>query len=68
MEYIAGDDVGSMLTSEGHRFSVEQILKWADQLLDALDYLHNQENQVFTAILSRRISRSHRAEIGRAHV
>ena len=46
MEYIAGDDVGCMLTSEGHRFSVEQILKWADQLLDALDYLHNQENQV----------------------
>ena len=46
MEYIAGDDVGSMLMTEGNKFSVEQILKWADQLLDALDYLHKQENPV----------------------
>src|SRR4051812_23304912 len=42
MEYIPGDDVGSMLDPEHPRFTVEQILKWADQLLDALDYLHNQ--------------------------
>src|SRR3954467_9802053 len=42
MEYIPGDDVGSMLDPEHPKFSVEQILKWADQLLDALDYLHNQ--------------------------
>ena len=43
MEYIAGDDVGSMLDPDHHKFSVENVLKWADQLLDALDYLHNQE-------------------------
>jgi predicted Ser/Thr protein kinase len=42
MEYIPGDDVGSMLDPEHPRFTLEQILKWADQLLDALDYLHNQ--------------------------
>lgn len=42
MEYIAGEDVGSMLDPDNHRFPVDEVLKWADQLLDALDYLHNQ--------------------------
>ena len=42
MEYIPGDDVGSMIESGQNAFSVEQVMKWADQLLDALDYLHNQ--------------------------
>lgn len=46
MEFIPGDDVGSMLEPGENKFTVEQILKWADQLLDALDYLHNQENPV----------------------
>ncbi len=46
MEYIPGDDVGSMLEPGRDRFSVEQVLKWADQLLDALDYLHTQDNPV----------------------
>ncbi len=42
MEYIPGEDVASMIESDHASFTVEQILKWADQLLDALDYLHNQ--------------------------
>lgn len=42
MEYIAGDDVGSMLDVTHERVPVETVLKWADQLLDALDYLHTQ--------------------------
>ena len=46
MEYIPGDDVGSMLDPDKQAFSVEQVQKWADQLLDALDYLHNQEMPV----------------------
>lgn len=46
MEYIPGDDLGSILIPGENKFTVEQILKWADQLLDALDYLHNQENPV----------------------
>ncbi|MGB2752584.1 MAG: serine/threonine-protein kinase [Pyrinomonadaceae bacterium] len=46
MEYIPGDDVGSMLDPEKQAFTVEQVQKWADQLLDALDYLHNQEMPV----------------------
>jgi serine/threonine protein kinase len=43
MEYIPGDDVAAMLENTSIKFTVEQVMKWADQLLDALDYLHNQE-------------------------
>jgi serine/threonine protein kinase len=46
MEYIAGDDVGSILERAEKPFAVDQVMKWADQLLDALDYLHNQVNPV----------------------
>ena len=46
MEYIPGEDVGSMLDPDKQAFTVEQVQKWADQLLDALDYLHNQEMPV----------------------
>ncbi len=46
MEFIPGEDVAAMLASSGKAFPVEQVLKWADQLLDALDYLHNQEMPV----------------------
>lgn len=43
MEYIPGDDVAAMLENTSLKFTVEQVMKWADQLLDALDYLHTQE-------------------------
>src|SRR5436190_18079424 len=42
MEYIQGEDLCCMLEGMGKPFDVDQVLKWADQLLDALDYLHNQ--------------------------
>src|SRR5215203_6773861 len=42
MEYIPGDDICCVLEN-GERVPVEKMLLWADQLLDALDYLHNQE-------------------------
>jgi serine/threonine protein kinase len=42
MEFIQGEDLCNMLEKRGAPFDVEQVLKWADQLLDALDYLHNQ--------------------------
>src|SRR4029079_271923 len=42
MEYIAGEDVATILERDQKPFAVDQVLKWADQLLDALDYLHNQ--------------------------
>ena len=46
MEFIQGDDVASILERDKKPFEVSQVLKWADHLLDALDYLHTQSNPV----------------------
>src|SRR5215210_7312139 len=47
MEYIPGEDLSQMLKARGGAgFPVKQVLGWADQLLDALDYLHTQEPSV----------------------
>jgi eukaryotic-like serine/threonine-protein kinase len=43
MELIAGDDLAELLTQRQVPFLLEDVLKWADQLLDALDYLHTLE-------------------------
>ena len=43
MDFIAGDDLGAMLVARGDPFPVEQVLGWADQLLDALDFLHTHD-------------------------
>lgn len=42
MEYIPGDDVATILEGQNTPFPFETVQKWAVQLLDALDYLHNQ--------------------------
>lgn len=42
MEFIDGDDLSEQIEQEGHAFAVGDVLNWADQLLDALDYLHSQ--------------------------
>jgi len=46
MEYIAGDDLSEKLKDRGGAFPLSEVLNWADQLLDALDYLHTQEPSV----------------------
>jgi eukaryotic-like serine/threonine-protein kinase len=46
MEYIAGDDLAEKLKERGGAFTLSEVLNWADQLLDALDYLHTQEPPV----------------------
>ncbi|HWT03548.1 MAG TPA: serine/threonine-protein kinase [Pyrinomonadaceae bacterium] len=43
MEFIAGDDLAEKLKERGGAFPLSEVLSWADQLLDALDYLHTQE-------------------------
>lgn len=43
MEYIAGEDLSELLEKRGGAFPVSQVFDWADQLLDALDFLHTQE-------------------------
>ena len=40
MELIAGDDLCDLLEKQQKPFTLEEVLPWADQLLDALDYLH----------------------------
>jgi serine/threonine protein kinase len=40
MDYVEGEDLLGMLQRQGRAFTVDQVLKWADQLLDALHYLH----------------------------
>ncbi|HEY7546582.1 MAG TPA: serine/threonine-protein kinase, partial [Blastocatellia bacterium] len=42
MEYIPGDDLASLIDERDNPFSPEEVLSWADQLLDALDYLHTR--------------------------
>ncbi len=46
MQYIAGEDLAAMLTERNGAFPQEDVLLWADQLCDALDYLHTQDPQI----------------------
>lgn len=46
MQYIPGDDLSEMMAKRQGPFPASQVLSWADQLLDALDYLHTQEPQI----------------------
>src|SRR5215207_3551675 len=39
MEFIAGDDLGRLLDT-GRAFAPTEVMGWAEQLLDALEYLH----------------------------
>jgi WD40 repeat protein len=40
MDYVEGEDLLGMLQKQATAFTVDEVLKWADQLLDALHYLH----------------------------
>ncbi len=43
MELVDGDDLGALLAKQKNkRFAVKEVLEWSFQILDALDYLHNQ--------------------------
>ena len=46
MQYIPGDDLSEMMIRKRGPFPANQVLTWADQLLDALDYLHTQDPQI----------------------
>ncbi len=43
MEHIAGDDLAKRLELAQKPFPVSWVMFWADQLLDALSYLHSHE-------------------------
>jgi serine/threonine protein kinase len=42
MELVPGDDLETLLHTQGQPFDIAQVLAWADQLLDALEFLHGQ--------------------------
>jgi len=47
MQFVAGPDIEEMRRRrEGGSFPPAQVLAWADQLLDALEYLHTQQPPV----------------------
>lgn len=50
MQFIPGDDLGTILSRQSKKFlsanAIPWVLSWADQLLDALAYLHSQEYPV----------------------
>ena len=46
MQFIPGDDLSEMMAKKRGPFPADQVLTWADQLLDALDYLHTQDPQI----------------------
>jgi serine/threonine protein kinase len=46
MQYIAGEDLAAMLLERKGPFPQAEVLRWAEQLCDALDYLHTQDPQI----------------------
>jgi serine/threonine protein kinase len=46
MQYIPGEDLFEMQARRGSGFPQADVLQWADQLCDALDYLHTQDPQI----------------------
>lgn len=48
MQYIPGDDLGTILERQAKKFlaanAIPWVLNWADQLLDALTYLHESQD------------------------
>ncbi len=46
MQYIPGDDFGVLLEQRREPFPAAQVAEWADQLLAALQYLHEHDPQV----------------------
>ena len=46
MQFIPGEDLFEMQTRRQSAFPQTEVLRWADQLCDALDYLHTQDPQI----------------------
>jgi serine/threonine protein kinase len=47
MEFVPGHDFEEMLHQRGTPFPVDDVMRWADQLLDALTFLHTQSPPIF---------------------
>lgn len=47
MELVQGENLSDLLENRQTAFSTDEVLNWARQLLDALDYLHTLPRPVF---------------------
>lgn len=47
MELVEGTELGDMLEERKIPFPLEDVLRWMDQLLDGLDYLHTQNPPIY---------------------
>jgi serine/threonine protein kinase len=46
MQFIAGADLAEIIATQPGPFPRQQVIAWADQLLDALVYLHSRARQI----------------------
>ena len=46
MQFISGIDLARIISRQSGPFPRDQVIAWADQLLDALIYLHSRDRQV----------------------
>lgn len=46
MQFIEGVDLACIMTQQPGPFPLDRVVAWADQLLDALIYLHSRDRQV----------------------
>lgn len=46
MQFIGGIDLAKIIAQQPGPFPQDQVIAWADQLLDALIYLHSRDRQV----------------------
>jgi serine/threonine protein kinase len=46
MQFIGGDDVAEIIANQPGPLPPNTVIAWADQLLDALIYLHSRERQI----------------------
>jgi len=46
MEFIRGKDLEELLAERGTAFPVDDVLRWADRLLEALEYLHGHDEPI----------------------
>lgn len=42
MEYIPGDDLAALRSKRSQPFAIDEVLRWAEQILGALNFLHHQ--------------------------
>jgi len=47
MELVEGKDLGELLEERKIPFPLEDVMRWMEQLLDGLDYLHTQNPPIF---------------------